>query len=149
LGGDACVALAHVPSLGSSSNATQGDASVPTLPNPTPAPTQVPSVLHQLRNIFHGLGTARTDILICNIVLPFAAAVAQKENDSVLAEFTRNLYVTYPGLSSNHITRAMCKQLLLKREPKGACQQQGLHFIYAQTCREKRCNECLIGKLKV
>jgi hypothetical protein len=105
--------------------------------------------LPTLRNIFYGLGTARTDILICNIVLPFAAAVARQENDSILAEYARNLYVTYPGLSSNQITRAMCKQLLLKSEPKGACQQQGLHFIYTQTCREKRCNECLIGKQDV
>ena len=42
-------------------------------------------------------------------------------------------------------TRAMCKQLLLQSEPKGACQQQGLHFIYAQTCREKRCSDCMLG----
>jgi hypothetical protein len=105
--------------------------------------------VQKLRNIFDGLGTARTDILICNIVLPFAAAVAQQENDFILAEYARNLFVTYPGLSSNQITRAMCKQLMLKSEPKGACQQQGLHFIYTQTCREKRCTECLIGKQDV
>jgi hypothetical protein len=105
--------------------------------------------VQKLRNIFDGLGTARTDILICNIVLPFAAAVAQQENDFTLAEYARNLFVTYPGLSSNQITRAMCKQLMLKSEPKGACQQQGLHFIYTQTCREKRCTECLIGKQDV
>jgi hypothetical protein len=105
--------------------------------------------LQQLRNIFHGLGTARTDILICNIVLPFAVAIAQLENCPALTESARNLYSTYPGLSSNQITRAMCKQLLLKSEPKGACQQQGLHYIYAQTCREKRCHECLIAKQEV
>ena len=29
--------------------------------------------------------------------------------------------------------------------PQGACQQQGLHFIYAQTCREKHCSQCIIG----
>jgi len=113
---------------------------------PSPAPTRVLSVLHQLRNIFDGLGTARSDILICNIVLPFAAAVAQQEHDFMLAEHAQNLYISYPGLPSNQITRAMCKQLLLKNEPKGACQQQGLHFIYAQTCREKRCLECIVGK---
>jgi len=105
--------------------------------------------LQKLRNIFEGLSTTRTDILICNIVLPFAAAVAQQENDTILAEHARNLYLTYPGLPSNQITRAMCKQLLLKSEPKGACQQQGLHFIYAETCREKRCTDCLIGKQDV
>jgi len=105
--------------------------------------------MHQLRNIFHGLGTARADILICNIVLPFAAAVAQKENYPALGEYARNLFITYPGLSSNQITRSMCRQLQLKNEPKNACQQQGLHYIHAQTCREKRCHECLIGKQEV
>ncbi len=113
---------------------------------PAPTPTRVLSVLHQLRSIFDGLGTARSDILICNVVLPFAAAVAQQEHDFMLAEHAQNLYISYPGLPSNQITRAMCKQLLLKHEPKGACQQQGLHFIYAQTCREKRCPACLVGK---
>jgi Protein of unknown function (DUF2851) len=108
--------------------------------------TRQSAALHQLRNIFHGLGTARADILICNIVLPFAAAIAQQENCPALSEAARNLYSAYPGLSSNQITRSMRKQLLLKSEPKGACQQQGLHYIYAQTCREKRCHECLIGK---
>jgi len=119
-------------------------ASVPRPHHATSVPTGQLEPLHQLRNIFHGLGAARTDILICNIVLPFAAAVAQLENYPPLGEYARNLYSAYPGLSSNQITRAMCKQLLLKSEPKGACQQQGLHFIYAQTCREKRCQECFI-----
>ena len=101
---------------------------------------------NKLRNIFDGLSKSRTDILICNIILPFAAAVAQHENDTILAEQARDLFIAYPGLPSNQITRAMCKQLTLKSEPKGACQQQGLHFIYAQTCREKHCIDCMLGK---
>ncbi len=101
--------------------------------------------LQRLRNIFNGLGKARTDIVICNVVLPFAAAVAQSENDAPLAGQAQNLYRTYPALPSNQVTRAMCNQLMLKHEPEGACQQQGLHFIYAQTCREKRCSQCIIG----
>ena len=105
-----------------------------------------PTAISDLRNFFEGLSKARADILICNIVLPFAAAVAQQENNAILAEQARNLFTDYPGLPSNQITRAMCKQLLLQREPKGACQQQGLHFIYAQTCREKRCIDCMLGK---
>jgi hypothetical protein len=114
-----------------------------------PASTNSTHQMYQLRNIFHGLSTARTDILICNVVLAFATAVAQQENCPALSESARNLYSTYPGLSSNQITRSMCNQLLLKSEPKGACQQQGLHYIYTQACREKRCNECLIGKQEV
>ena len=109
------------------------------------AMTNAPTAISALRNIFAGLSKARADILICNIVLPFAAAVAQQEHDAMLAEQARNLFLDYPGLPSNQITRAMCKQLLLQSEPKGACQQQGLHFIYAQTCREKRCSDCMLG----
>lgn len=136
------VAHAELHYPGPSRTLNRGNAGVPTPPSPSPALMRVSS----LRDIFEGLSNARTDILICNVVLPFAAAVAQQENDSILAEYARNLYVSYPGLSSNQITRAMCKQLLLKSEPKSACQQQGLHYIYTQTCREKRCNECLILK---
>jgi hypothetical protein len=115
------------------------------LPTPLVVEESQAHTLQKLRSIFDGLGKARADILICNIVLPFAAAVAQSENDTLLAGQAQNLYRAYPALPSNQVTRAMCKQLMLKREPQGACQQQGLHFIYAQTCREKRCSQCIIG----
>ena len=102
--------------------------------------------LQELRDVFQGLGTARADILICNVVLPFAVAVALIEHDTALAGQAEALYTGYPGLSSNRITRAMCKQLQLTREPKGACEQQGLHYIYQQTCQEKRCEVCIMGE---
>jgi hypothetical protein len=104
------------------------------------------SCLQALRGIFYGLGTARADILICNVVLPFAVAVALIEQDTMLAEEAEALYFEYPGLSSNRITRAMREQLQLTREPKGACEQQGLHYIYRQTCQEKRCEVCMVGE---
>jgi hypothetical protein len=105
-------------------------------------------VLQSLRNAFCllGLSLARTDILICNVVLPFAAAIALLEHDTLLYERAQAIYVLHPGLSSNRITRRMSAQLLLPAEPRGSCQQQGLHYIYQQTCREKRCEVCLIGK---
>ena len=105
-------------------------------------------VLQSLRNAFclQGLSLARTDILICNVILPFAAAVALLEHDTLLYERAQAIYVLHPGLSSNRITRRMSVQLLLPGEPRGSCQQQGLHYIYQQMCREKRCEICLIGK---
>ena len=105
-----------------------------------------PDRLQSLRAVFAGLGTARADILICNVILPFAVAVALIEHDSKLAEQAQALYLEHPGLSSNRITRAMCGQLQLDGEPQGACQQQGLHYIYQQTYREKQCAQCLAGK---
>jgi hypothetical protein len=102
-----------------------------------------------LRTVFQDLGTARADILICNVVLPFAMAVALIEHDTMLAEQAQALYTEHPGLSSNRITRAMCDQLQLKREPGRACEQQGLQHIYQQTCREKRCELCMVGERKL
>ena len=42
-----------------------------------------------LRALFPGPGNARTDILICNVVLPFAGAVACLEDDRFLMERDR------------------------------------------------------------
>jgi hypothetical protein len=105
--------------------------------------------LDSLRAIFTGMGKARADILICNVVLPFAMAVGLIENDHTLVMQAQSLYQSYPSLSSNRITRTMSIQLQLADEPAGACQQQGLHYIYQQTCKEKRCDECIVGRRKL
>lgn len=105
--------------------------------------------IEALRAMFAQLGTARADILICNVVLPFAAAVALVEQDARLWEWAQRLYEDYPALASNRITRAMRQQLRLEAEPQGACRQQGLHFIYQQTCREKRCELCMLGRRRL
>jgi len=107
------------------------------------APPFVPA-LATLRAIFADLGPARADILICNVVLPFAAAVAHIEQDQPLLEYAQELYLAYPALASNQVTRSMYRQLGLEREPKNACQQQGLHHIYVQTCRDKHCATCIV-----
>ncbi len=104
--------------------------------------------LQALREYFctTGLSLARADILICNVVLPFASAIALLEHNILLGERAQTLYETHPGLSSNTITRMMCRQLLLAQEPHGSCQQQGLHYIYQQTCQAKRCAVCMMGR---
>lgn len=107
--------------------------------------------LRKLRDLFvdAGLSLARTDILLCNVVFPFALAVSLQENDMLLGVRAQQLYKQHPGLSSNRITRMMCAQLRLLVEPQGSCQQQGLHYIYQQTCREKRCDVCMVGKRQI
>ncbi len=127
------------PSLGSEGPGRGGRKSGP----PALAVPYSNNVL-RLRAIFADTGSARADILICNVVLPFAAAVAHLEEDRLLLEQAQGLYGAYPGLSSNQVTRSMYRQLGLEREPKNACQQQGLHYIYAQTCREKLCADCIV-----
>lgn len=97
-----------------------------------------------LRNV--GLSLARTDILLCNVVLPFAAAIALIEHHTLLGQRAEELYLLHPGLPSNRITRMMSTQLQLTTEPRGSCQQQGLHYIYQQTCQAKHCDRCIAGR---
>ncbi len=101
-----------------------------------------------LRTLFctHGLSLARTDILLVNVVFPFALAVALLEGDAELAERAYALYGAHPGLPSNCVTRTMCSQLGLSASPSGSCQQQGLHYIYQQSCRMKHCACCIVGR---
>lgn len=109
-------------------------------------------ILHKelagLRSLFcqQGLSLARTDILICNVALPFAAAIALLEQDTHLLECATNLYLAHPSLPSNSITRAMCQHIGLASQPHGACQQQGLHHIYQETCKQKHCSLCIAGR---
>jgi hypothetical protein len=102
--------------------------------------------LELLQTKFAALGKARTHILICNVILPFAAAVALIEHDDSLYKFAQSHYESYPSLPSNRVTRAMTRQLQLDCEPRGACLQQGLHYIYQQTCKEKCCELCIAGR---
>ncbi|MEO7022354.1 MAG: DUF2851 family protein [Ktedonobacteraceae bacterium] len=98
-----------------------------------------------LRKALRPLSQARSDILICNVILPFAAAVATLENNPRLASWAHQLYLAYPGLVSNRVTRTMSTQLQLPEEPSQASLQQGLHYIYAQTCQAKDCQMCVCG----
>ena len=93
-----------------------------------------------------GIRPARADIVLCNVILPFVAAIALIEYDEQLAEKALCMYKMHPGLASNRVTRMMTTQLRLPTEPHGACSQQGLHYIYQQTCREKLCDACIAGR---
>jgi hypothetical protein len=107
------------------------------------------NIVHSaLRTLFGNLGLSveRSDILVINVVLPFAAAIALLEQDTHLGERAEQLYLSHTGLSSNRVTRMMCTQLQLDRMPRGSCRQQGLHHVYQQTCRAKLCNLCVLGK---
>lgn len=109
------------------------------------AEQDVKETLAALRAALYPLSRARTDILICNVVLPFAAAVADVAQNPRLATRAYQCYLAYPGLVSNRVTRMMSAQLQLPAEPAQASLQQGLHYIYAHTCQAKRCQVCVCG----
>lgn len=109
----------------------------------------VKATVAALRAAFQPLSQARTDILVTNIVLPFAATVAASENAVALATRAQHIYLAYPGLISNRVTRMMSAQLQLPEEPQQACLQQGLHDIYTRTCQAKDCQQCPCGGQRI
>jgi hypothetical protein len=108
-----------------------------------PARAAVQALTRELTVAGGALSPGRAHILVVNVVLPFALALAARERRSApLATRARAVYATMPGLPSNQITRLMARQLGLTRLPAGAAAQQGLQQLWAGWCREKRCTDC-------
>jgi len=85
------------------------------------------------------LGCSKAGEIIVNVVLPFVFSWGERE----LKEKARHLYLNYPKLAENEITRHMARQLCLKDMADfTACQQQGLIHIFRSYCREGRCAQC-------
>lgn len=93
------------------------------------------------------ISPSRAAILVVNVVLPFALAVAGRTDDLDLERRVHAIYAAKPGLPSNTITRVLARQLGLARLPSGAQAQQGLHHVWAHWCREKRCDSCPLASL--
>jgi hypothetical protein len=89
------------------------------------------------------LGNSKVGEIIINIVLPFAFSWGELTADSKITENALELYLNYPKLAENCITRHMKKQLGLE-EPFDlfACHQQGLIHIFKNYCCEGRCGQC-------
>ncbi len=92
------------------------------------------------------ISPGRARILVFTVVLPcvvaWAAAQPTISHERRLADLAYSTAAALPSLSSNQITREMCRQLGMPRAPKGALTQQGLHHIWAQWRRAKHCDEC-------
>ena len=102
----------------------------------------VSALATELRIAGGRISPGRASILIANVVLPFASAAAALSGDEAVGRRARSVYEAMPGLPSNAITRLMARQLGLARLPTGAAAQQGLHHIWSEWCREKRCDSC-------
>jgi len=89
------------------------------------------------------LGNSKVGEIIINIVLPFAFSWGELTADSKITENALELYLNYPKLAENCITRHMKNQLGLE-EPFDlfACHQQGLIHIFKNYCCEGRCGQC-------
>lgn len=89
------------------------------------------------------LGHSKAAEIIINVVLPFAFSWGEIAKKSELKRKAIELYLHYPRLAENEITRHMAWQLCLGGSSDfTACHQQGLIHIFRNYCREGRCGDC-------
>jgi len=89
------------------------------------------------------LGNSKAGEIAVNVILPFAFSWGELANDAKLTENAIELYLNYPKLAGNCITRHMKKQLGIEESfDFTACHQQGLIHIFRNYCREGRCSQC-------
>lgn len=96
------------------------------------------------------IGRNRARDIIVNVLLPFCFAWAERESDAWLGKRAKELYVNYPGLQENWITRYMERQVFGNEPqsalPHRACYQQGLIQLYRAFCTEHRCRACPLAR---
>ncbi len=96
------------------------------------------------------IGRSRARDIIVNVLLPFCFAWAEAEHDARLRKRLKELYVNYPRLQENWITRHMERQIFgnepESKLPHRACYQQGLIQLYRAFCAEHRCRACPLAR---
>jgi len=89
------------------------------------------------------LGRSKAAEIIINVILPFIFSRAESFHETELAEKALKLYINYPRLAENEITRHMARQLCLQDTSDfTACRQQGLIHIFRNYCCEGNCAKC-------
>jgi hypothetical protein len=89
------------------------------------------------------LGHSKAAEIIINVILPFAFSWSEIAKKLELKRKAVELYLHYPKLSENEITRHMARQLCLGGSSDfTACHQQGLIHIFRNYCRQGRCSDC-------
>ncbi len=96
------------------------------------------TVVGDVSRVLIGAGRARE--IAVNAVLPFIHAYGERINNGMLGETARDIFNSYPSLTSNELTRYMSG--LLGNQACGACRQQGLLHIYHNWCRTRECGSC-------
>ncbi len=96
------------------------------------------------------LGSSRAGEITVNIILPFAHAYGQTQNDLDLSRKAAALYHRQDKTAGNNLERHMIAQLGLSSGIiHNARLQQGLLHIFRQYCTQGRCRNCDLSQFKV
>jgi hypothetical protein len=93
------------------------------------------------------LGESRAEVIVVNVLLPFAVAWGQTNSRPALAEKALEIYRHYPALAENTLEKHMKRQLGISRcLVNSARRQQGLIHVYKTLCSQGRCLECPLSR---
>ena len=96
------------------------------------------------------IGHGRARDITVNVLLPFCFAWAEVGHDRWLRKRARELYVNYPGLQENWITKYMEWQIFGNEgrcaPQRTACYQQGLIQLHRVFCAGHRCRACPLAR---
>ncbi|RMH72224.1 MAG: DUF2851 family protein [Gemmatimonadetes bacterium] len=94
----------------------------------------------------HLIGKQRQRVLIINIFLPILSAWAQVNGDRARQDTLEWLYQHHPSLGKNHIVHYQLDQTHADpREFRSAKREQGLIYVYKQTCFRLNCTHCILN----
>ena len=91
--------------------------------------------LWRLARVAPWIGRGRAQVVVINVLLPFAAAAGVDE--------AVGLFERLPGEPSNRVVRYMARQLGAPAVRfSGACHQQGLLHLFHLSCAGRHCERC-------
>jgi hypothetical protein len=89
------------------------------------------------------LGQGKAAEIMVNVILPFAFSWWEATGKKELQRKALQIYINYPKLTENEITRHMARQLRIKDTSDfTACHQQGLIQLFKCYCCQAKCAEC-------
>jgi hypothetical protein len=95
------------------------------------------------------MGRDRANDIVINVFIPALSALAIALSDNELLSAMEQMFLRYPSLQENEITRYMSKEILggkrISKVGGRAIHQQGFIGIYKDFCEDRLCNICPIG----
>lgn len=96
------------------------------------------------------IGPDRAVEAACNVVLPFATALARRTGERVTEEWAREVWKDLPRASVTRIERLMREHLDVPNRSKLLCKvrhQQGLLHLYRRYCAHRLCDACPLSRI--
>ncbi len=94
------------------------------------------------------IGKERVELILVNIILPFALARAQSRKNKREEEIARRIFRVMPSTAQNSVVRLMaqrmCGGIAANELARGSIRRQGLTQVYTDFCtvNEQRCEAC-------